>query len=385
MNIGINTAGFWPGKVGGVETYLRNLVHYLQRCDDENRYTLLCDESIAGEFPLAASSFSIKLCNYRKSSFKKMLRSILVNTTGIDMLRAEPRYLNLDVVHHPFTTMKPVWQRMPSVLTFWDMQQEFYPGFFSSRELLNRQQTYKASAQLATRIIVSAEFTKHCLVDIYGIEPAKIKVIYTGYGPEYHVVTDQEKLAQVKRCYGLYRPFIYYPAAGWPHKNHKALFAALRLMIKDYGFDGKLVLTGIAGQIQDGIAAEIERLDLGNVVKILGYLPYSELPYLYSLARLMVFPSLFEGFGIPLVEAMACGCPVVCSNATSLPEVAGEAGIYFNPDSPEEIAEKVWGAWASDEKLVEMRDKGLERVKEFNWERTAYQTIEVYREAAAKS
>lgn len=383
MNIGINTTGFWPGKVGGVETYLRNLVLYLQRCDSNNRYTLLCDESIADEFPLGSTNFTIKLCSYRKSSFKKMFRSILMNTTGIDMLRAEPDYLDFDVVHHPFTTMKPAWQGMPSVLTFWDMQQEFYPNFFSPQELLNRQQTYKASAQLATRIIVSAEYTKLCLVDIYGIDPAKIDVIYTGFGPEYKLITDQEKLAKVKCLYGLDRPFIYYPAAGWPHKNHMTLLSALHLMINRYGFDGNLVLTGIAAQMQGGIIAEIERLNLGNVVKILGYLPYPDLPYLYTLARLMVFPSLFEGFGIPLVEAMACGCPLVCSNATTIPEVAGEAGIYFNPNSPEELAEKVWSAWSSNEKLIEMRRRGLERVKEFNWERTAYKTIEVYQKAAA--
>jgi len=148
-------------------------------------------------------------------------------------------------------------------------------------------------------------------------------VVYTGYGSEYRVIDDIAALEKATIKYGLNRPFLYYPAATWPHKNHKTLLAALKILKERDLFDGILVLTGITQQSHDSIIEEIQNLGLSEVVKLLGYLPYAELPYIYNLARALVFPSLFEGFGIPLVEAMACGCPVVCSNMTSLPAVIG--------------------------------------------------------------
>ncbi len=159
------------------------------------------------------------------------------------------------------------------------------------------------------------------------------------------------------------------------------LLAAVGLLKEKYLFDGQLVLTGIAKKSNDEILQEIAMLKLDDAVKILGYIPYEDLPYLYNMARLLVFPSLFEGFGIPLVEAMACGCPIVCSNATSIPEVVGDAGVIFDPFSPEDMAEKIWQLWNDDVKLQDMRIWGMERAKLFSWDNTARQTIEVYRKA----
>jgi glycosyltransferase involved in cell wall biosynthesis len=127
---------------------------------------------------------------------------------------------------------------------------------------------------------------------------------------------------------------------------------------------------------------DIERLGLGERVRILGYLPYEELPFLYNLARLMVFPSLFEGFGIPLVEAMACGCPVVCSRAASISEVIGEAGVTFDPLSAEDMADKINSVWKDDGRISNMRARGRERAKIFDWETTARKTVATYERAS---
>jgi glycosyltransferase involved in cell wall biosynthesis len=143
------------------------------------------------------------------------------------------------------------------------------------------------------------------------------------------------------------------------------------------------VLTGIAKKAQNEILEEIARLGLTEMVRILGYLSYDELPYLYNLARMMVFPSLFEGFGIPLVEAMACGCPVLCSNVTSIPEVVGNAGVMFDPLSSEDMAQKIWAVWNDDRRLAELRALGTEQVKKFNWEETARKTVGVYEKVSA--
>jgi len=143
-------------------------------------------------------------------------------------------------------------------------------------------------------------------------------------------------------------------------------------------------LSGLRMQHHEQLLRIVELSRLGGRVKILGYLPQEELSILYNLARVMVFPSLYEGFGIPLVEAMACGCPVVCSNVTSIPEVVGEGAVMFSPDSVEDMAEKIWEVWNDDGKRKSLRGMGFERVKMFSWDETARKTKDIYLKAAQR-
>jgi glycosyltransferase involved in cell wall biosynthesis len=378
MKIGLNAISFVPGKIGGMETYFRNLLRYLQRLDTENQYTVFCDRRYAAEFPFESERFQVRHVNYARPSYKWFVRGLLRNTVKVDILGWEMRGLGVDFIHHPFTVLTPLGTGVPSVLTFWDMQHEFFPEFFDRLEIQRRRRSYHASALEAKRIIVSAGFTRDCLVERYGVAAEKIEVIHTGYGPQYRVLDDQEELERFRKKYGLTRPFLYYPAATWPHKNHRNLLSAMKILKERHRFDGELLLTGIAMQSHGDILAEIDRLGLKDRVRLLGYLTAEELPFLYNLARLLVFPSLFEGFGIPLVEAMACGCPVVCADATSLPEVAGDAGVLFDPRSAEEMAGKVWALWNDDARLREMRARGLERARLFTWDETARRTLQVY-------
>ena len=382
MRIGLNAITFQPGGMGGMETYFRNLLAGLQVLDRGNGYTILCAERHGCEFPLINDRFRMRYVNFARPSINWLMRGIVRNTIALDILELKMRRLELDVIHHPFNVLTPAGTGIPSVLTFWDMQHEFFPDFFNPVELRKRRRVYRASAEGATRIIVAAEFTKRCLVERYGIDGDKIEVIPTGYGPEYRVIEDSGFLDRISRKYGLSRPFLFYPAATWPHKNHKTLLAALRIMADRHSFDGELVLTGIAMQSHGEIMAEIGRLGLGDMVKVLGYLPADELPGIYNLARLMVFPSLFEGFGIPLVEAMASGCPVACSDVTSMPDVVGDAGELFDPGSPEDMAEKLYALWTDEERLSRMRGLGLERAALFQWNETARRTLNAYRKAA---
>jgi glycosyltransferase involved in cell wall biosynthesis len=230
-----------------------------------------------------------------------------------------------------------------------------------------------------------SDFTRQSLMDLYGVPAERIDVVHLSCGNEYRECCDQEVLLKIREKYGLVRPFLYYPAATWPHKNHRTLLAALQLLHERYGFDGELVLTGIAMRSHNELLDEIERRGLKDKVRVLGYLPYEELPYLYKLARIMVFPSLFEGFGIPLVEAMACGCPVVCSDVTSIPEVVGDAAVTCDPNSFEDMADKIWTVWNDDGQIEKMRARGLARADLFSWEKTARQTLDVYRRTAEKS
>lgn len=379
MKIGLNAISFVPGKIGGMETYFRNLLRYLQHLDTENQYTLFCDRRYAGEFPLENARFQIRHVNYARPSYKWFVRGLLRNSINVDILGREMRGLGVDFIHHPFTVLTPLGTGIPSVLTFWDMQHEFFPEFFDRLEIQRRRRSYQASAKEAKRIIVSAGFTRDCLVERYGVAAEKIEVIHTGYGPQYRVLDDRKELECFRKKYDLSRPFLYYPAATWPHKNHRTLLAAMKILKERHRFDGELLLTGIAMQSHSEILAEIDRLGLTDRVRVLGYLSAEELPFLYNLARLLVFPSLFEGFGIPLVEAMACGCPVVCADATSLPEVAGDAAVLFDPRSAEDMAGKIWAIWNDDVRLREMRASGIERVRLFTWDETARRTLLVYK------
>jgi len=383
MKVAVNAIGFTPGSMGGVETYIRNLWQFLQAHETADCYELYCAEKYFDLFPCHNPSFDSRAFNYSPSSPQWLVRGCLRRAIGIDILKSVLNNVDADLIHHPFTVLNPLGLDIPSVLTFWDMQQEFFPEYFSKRVLEKRRKTFAPSARQATRIIVSANFTKKCLVEKYAINPDKIDVVYTGYGPEYQLIEDNQALAKIREKYQLHRPFMFYPAATWPHKNHKGLLHAVKLLRERYRFDGQLVLSGIAMQSQTEILSLISDLGLSDVVKVLGYVPYGDLPMLYNIARLLVFPSYFEGFGIPLVEAMASGCPVVCSNVTSIPEVVGEAGSLFEPGSIEDITEKIWSVWDDEGKRKQMTATGFERAKMFSWDVTARQTVGVYQKALA--
>jgi glycosyltransferase involved in cell wall biosynthesis len=383
MRIGYNLIAYLPGSMGGMETYCRNLLSSLQKVDLGNRYSVLCDSHYKHEILLQNPNFQIISCNFSKPSFRWFLRGLIRNTVKIDILTPFINGLEVDVLHHPFSFLNPLHAKIPSVLTFHDMQHEFYPEYFSAFEMKTRRELYRPSPGLATRVIAISEHAKSCLVDRYGIQPGKIDVIYNGFNPSYRILDNPDGLQQIRLKYDLDRPFMYYPAATWPHKNHRKLFAALKIMKDLHRFDGQLVLSGIVKQAHGEILTEIQRLNLEKEVRVLGFLPEADLPWLFNSARLLVFPSLFEGFGIPLVEAMACGCPIVCSNVTSIPEVVGDAGVFFDPSIAEDIAEKIWMLWTDDAMRQEMAKIGLRRAKMFNWEETAKKTVEVYEKAVA--
>ncbi|MHC1696702.1 MAG: glycosyltransferase family 4 protein [Geobacteraceae bacterium] len=381
MRIGLNAIGFNPGRTGGTETYFRQLLRHLQFESGEHSYIIACKNTEIGNFELQNPRFSVKEFKIGKPSLRWLIRGVLFEVAHIDIMKPMINSLPVDVLHHPFTVLEPLNLKIPSVLTFWDMQQEFYPGFFTRQQMRYRNYAYRTSAHQARRIIVSSEFTRTCLVELYDVSPEKIDIIYTGCGDGYRPIEDDAVLVAVKNRYSLPDEFIYYPAALWPHKNHHTLFDAVSLVRDKYGLNVKLVLSGMSTGRGSWLRAEILRCGLEEVVTVLGYLPYEDLPGLYNLATMMVFPSLFEGFGIPLVEAMACGCPIACSTATSIPEVVGRAAVLFDPMSVEEMAAAIFKVWDNRELRGKMRLDGLERAEMFDWRETACQTRAVYEKA----
>lgn len=380
MRIALNLIGYSPGS-GGVETYLLNLLAALQEVDRKNQYIVLCDEVAAPFLPLNNDNFLIKTVAYQKYSLKGMIRGLLQRVTGIDVLVRELAGLAVDVMHHPLTVLNPPGLPYPSVLTFHDMQQEFFPEFFSEDELRRRRRNYRTSVQEASVVITVSAHAAQCLVERYGIEPTKIQVVHSGCGKEFHQ-TGPDKLGEIVAEYHLNRPFMIYPAATWLHKNHSRLLEAVRLLIDQGAFDGELLLFGAEMEAHRELLAAVKLLDLSSHVRWLGYLPQDRIPGMFNLARLMVFPSLFEGFGLPVVEAMACGCPVICSASSSLPEIAGDAAVYCDPLQVADISEKIRRVWNDELLRTELKSRGLLRASHFSWQKAAEETVAMYYRAA---
>lgn len=394
------------GKSGGIETYARNLIRALQRIDDDNRYLIFCSILNESAFPVEKANFtkivkgryrSVEMVKQRilpvvgktlmfmentlvLREFKRAAKSMVLKGCGPFMSGKEPESQpGYDIVHYLFTIF-PYYRshNVPVILTVVDIQQEYHPEFFTKKELDERRRYYRPSAEKADHIIAISGFTRKSLIEKYGIPGEKISVVYLGYDENAFKKAEGGPVEDFRIRRKLPKDFILYPAATWPHKNHINLVRAYRIMRDKYGLKAKLVLTGIRMQNHDVVEKEIVAQGLRGDIIHLGYLPYEELPLLYNAAGLLVFPSLFEGFGMPVVEAMASGLPVACSNTTSLPEVGGDAAVYFDPENPEDIAGKVSGVYQDRGMREALARKGLERARLFTWERTAEETLKIY-------
>ena len=353
MTVGISLLTLVPGVVGGSETYARELVGALARTG-KLEYRVF-KPTIAHDFP------GEPVRAYRAST--SMPGRIAAMTTAVVApwrLRRELELNRLDVIHFPLTVMLPRVAQPPAAVTLLDIQHVVYPQFFSRAELAYRQVVYGWSLRRARTVIAISEHVKQTLIERFGIEAERIEVIHLGI--------DHELLhpdgADVRQ------PFLLYPANPWPHKNHERLFDAFRRVRKARP-ELRLVLTGTG----------LERLrDVPEGVDVRGRVPREELARLYRTASALIFPSLYEGFGQPPLEAMASGLPVAASRAGSLPEVCGNAALYFEPTSVDEIAEAILAILERPDHLVE---RGLERASQFTWDETAHRHESVYRALAA--
>jgi glycosyltransferase involved in cell wall biosynthesis len=379
MHIGLYTLFFTPNQIGGIETYLRHLIKTLGQVDQTNEYTLFIGDHNQATFadisyhnfkqvniPLQPKSASLAIRALRKF---KIIPSHLA-----DQLARHP----IDVLHYPGTTIDQPEIKTPCLLTMHDIQHEYFPTFFSQEELAWRQTTYQSSAQKARRIITDSEYTRQTLIEKYNISPQKIRTIHLGISPDFQATLAPDAIKQVRQTHRLPQQFIFFPATPWPHKNHKRLFEALALLQAEYRISCPLVLSGAFGPEKERLQTLIAQSGISDSIYLLGYIPYQDLPGLYAAATALVFPSLFEGFGMPVLEAMACGCPVICSNTTSLPELVGEAAILIDPLNVAQIAEAIYNVLNFASLREAMKDKGLRQVQNFSWIRAAQQTVEVY-------
>ena len=414
MKIGIYALGLDSGTAGGLEIYFRNLIKGLWEYNNKNEYYIFVGNKEIKKAVQPYTNSHIKLI-YHSKIFRiisfilimlfakpKIFFKILVNEISrllsysniydVDIrevysetcrMKLNFQKYGIDAVHFPFTTIHPHYLNisLPIILTVADIQQEYYPEFFDNETIKMRSVSYRPSAERADVIIAISEYTKKTLIEKYNIKAKKIVVAYPGCSKDFKKIDDTALLNSVRSKYDLLSEFMLYPASTWPHKNHIKLLEAISILRSKYSFEKPVVLTGASQNNHKNIMDTIERLDLKGLIKFLSFVPFSDLPVIYNLATIMVFPSFFEGFGIPLVEAINVGLPIACSDRTSIPEVVGDAGIYFNPDSAEDIAEKIYQLWKDEDLRRRLIKKGLERAKRFAWKQGIEMTSNAYKQA----
>jgi len=350
--IGISLLTLVPGVVGGSETYARELCRALASVG-AHEYRVLVP-TIAADAGDGLPSAVVR--EYPASrSLAGRVAAMSYAAAAAPLLRRRLALERLDAVHFPLSVMLPPIRRPPAATTVLDVQHEVFPQFFSKPELAYRRLVYGWTVRRSQIVITISEHARTALVERLGLAPERVRAI--------HLAVDHARFSPDGRPR---EPFLFYPANRWPHKNHARLLEAFAAVRRERP-ELRLVLTG-AGH---------ERVPPADGVEARGFVSRAEVVDLYRSAAALVFPSLYEGFGIPCVEAMACGCPVACSGVASLPEVCGDAAVYFDPLDVESIAQGI------REVLDRPPGGGIERAAGFTWEACARAHDEVYRELSS--
>lgn len=283
----------------------------------------------------------------------------------------------VDLVHAP-VYVGPLATRRPVLVTIHDLSVFRYPELFPKGNRIYLQSFTRLSARRAVRLIADSQSTRRDIQEILGISRSHIDVIYPGVGNEMRPIEDPERLASLRSRHGLPERFILCVATLEPRKNLYLLLEAMARLVAQTDLPHHLVLAGGQGWFYESLNARVRALRLQDRVLFPGFVPDGELPLWYSAAELFVYPSRYEGFGLPPLEAMACGAPVIVSDQSSLPEVVGQAGVQLPPDDPEAWARTMAELLESPTRRAALREAGLQRAQSFGWRSTAAATAQLY-------
>ena len=362
----------------GIGRYTRELLRALAETDADNTYRLFyASRTVPHPLPALPANFRVTRLPFHDIWLARVWQRAQAPVPA-DWITGP-----IDLFHSPDFTLPPVRRGTRTLLTVHDLSfvrdpDSAAPGL---RGYLNV--VVPRSVARADHILADSAATRDDLIELYRTPPEKISVLYCGIHPAFRPVTDPQTLAAVRARYGLgAAPFILAVSTLQPRKNYARLIQAFA-RLPDPSVN--LVIAGGKGWLFEAIFAEVERLGLGGRVLFPGFVADADLPTLYTAARLLAYPSLYEGFGLPMLEAMACGTPVVASTAACLPEVAGDAARLVSPTDVDGLAEALGQVLADETLRRDLTARGLARAAQFTWAAAARQLLGVYRAVAAQS
>ncbi|MEN9936086.1 MAG: hypothetical protein RLZZ387_2665 [Chloroflexota bacterium] len=356
----------------GVSNYVEALLTHLGQIDRQNRYSVYTTRGLGRGALGLPPNFRVRpsllpTINPRvRIPWEQLLAPALLRLGGAD-------------VYHGVLNVVPLASPVPSVVTIHDLSAFLFPQTFRRVNRTYTRWAIRVAARRSARILAVSEFTKQEIVRWLCVPPERVVVTYDACDDRF-APPDPAELAAFRRQKGLPERFVLFLGTLEPRKNLRLLLDAYALAARD--IDAPLIIAGSKGWLYEPVLARAEELGLGDRLRFVGYVDQAEQPLWYAAATAFAFPSLYEGFGMPPLEAMACGTPVVVSSSSSLPEVVGDAGLVVSPSDPEELADALRRVVTDAELRTELRARGLRQARRFSWRETAERTLDVYRQAA---
>lgn len=372
VRIGID-ARFYRKSTAGIGRYTRGLLNELGKLDKKNEYFIFLTSEDFKEFEKPGDNF--------KAVKVDILHYSLEEQTKLPRILAS---FNLDLMHYT-NFNHPIFSSIPFVVTIHDLIMTLYPVGRKQKSLIRKwayNYEMKHAASKAKKVIVPSEASKNDVMNILGAQESSVVVTYEGVDEGYKKPLNDKIRQEIKEQYGINKPYLLFMSQWRPHKGIVNLIEAYKLLRGEYHDDIDLVL---GGKMKEDFPEILEAInctkrDFGGVITP-GFIPEEDLPAIYDGALAYVLPSLYEGFCLTHLEAMAAGVPVATSNTSCMPEILQDAAIYFDPKDPHDIARILDRLINDEEKRKELVKLGKIQVKKYSWKRMAEQTLEIYEEA----
>lgn len=377
MKIGIN-ALFFQSRATGSAQYMIHLLDALAHIDQQNEYILLGPRPVeqTGQHSFPYQVHPVPGFAARNENIEKVVWEQLTAPNAA-------RNAGLDLYHVPYFA-PPLFPHTPTIATIHDVIPMRLPAYQLGGKVKAYMKLVSYAAHRATMIITVSQHAKQDIVDALKIPPERIRVIYEAAGDQYHPITDPEILAEARARYDISERYIFYLGGLDQRKNVPQLIHAFAHLYPQIGDpDLQLVISGNPDKQRGPLFPDPRPIaaDLGMSEQIIyRFIEDEDKPAIYSGASLFVFPSLYEGFGLPPLEAMGCGAPVVCSNRTSLPEVVGDAAINIDPEDTQALTEAMHQVLTNRTLQADLRARSLHQAAQFSWNKTAQETLAVYQE-----
>lgn len=354
----------------GIGTYIRNLVRSLARIDAENRYLLLCrpqDRDLLRDLP---------------GNFQTVPESAPVYSAREMLALSWRLYRSRLDLYHSTHYVLPAWVGSPVVVTIHDIIHLLYPDFLPSRfAFLYAQRMIRRSLNRGDRVIAVSQSTKNDLKQYFDVDGDKIQVVHNGVEEAFRHRLPSEELQRWLRNLGIEQPYLLFVGNPKPHKNLDNVVKAYARARHLANLDAPLICVGARTGSEFKIRQRAEYLGIPDKVRILGHVAQEALPAIYQGASLFLYPTLYEGFGLPVVEAMASGVPVITSNTSALKEIAEGYAYLVDPLDIEGMAKAIANVMGDPERRARLAERGSRRAADFDWDLTAQRTLDVYRAA----